>query len=69
MNNLIRIEDVSCVVDADGLFPAVVWTVIHANLSNINARIGHIHRAIEDGNRQFGEGAFCLALIEGPNNQ
>ncbi|XXQ39713.1 VPS9 domain-containing protein [Plasmodiophora brassicae] len=53
------------VVDADALFPIVVWAVIHANTTNINCRLGHILRFISDDNqRNFGECGFSLAIVE-----
>eukprot|EP00474_Spongospora_subterranea_P002640 CRZ03098.1 hypothetical protein [Spongospora subterranea] len=53
------------VVDADALFPIVVWVVVHAYTSNINCRLGHILRSISDEKqRNFGESGFSLAIIE-----
>ena len=57
--------DDSAIVDADTLFPCVVWTVVHANASNIHCRLGHILRCVTDQERNFGEVGFCLSLVEG----
>merc|ERR1711884_586726 len=49
---------------ADDQFPIVIWVVIHARLPDINTRLAHIDRFIDEPVKNFGEVGLALCLIQ-----
>lgn len=52
-------------LNADGIFPLVVWVVVQTGLSGMHALVGHMERFVPEQQKHFGEAAMCLSLVEG----